>query len=172
MSFEREQYSNIEWCVTMAGATYLVTAVLMGALLFATVVAVVVGRDWRQYAPRLRPAPAGGTAAGARRLPGEATLDGIAHSPTAWVVGFLVLALGFGVGAVLAVGGADSGLPQLAWSTLGLLFLPLLVAYLVLGTYISGVHRGHPSARAAGEAALAFGLLLVAAVVTVLLTSG
>lgn len=144
----------------MADTASLVSALLMGTFLVAVVAALARGRRWRGYAP---------TTGEGRDL--QSTLVGATESPLAWVLAFVVLALGFGGGAVLFVtsSAAVRGTIGLA---MGLAFLAITAGYLLYGVYRSLRSRGRPSSEAAAAGAGVLGLLFVAAVALNLVLAG
>jgi len=140
----------------MAAVDFLVSTVVMGLFLLATIAFVRSG-DWRAYSPPEQERSLGSTVAG------------IARSPVAWIVGFLVAAFAAGGAAVLFVGGGlvaggpelTPTLQQLAGLVIGGVFALAIFLFFLLGSYASARGRGLKSAQAAGVTAALFGLLFV-----------
>jgi hypothetical protein len=143
----------------MVNATYLTSAVLT-ALLAAGVVALVLrGRRWERYTPRVADRELGGgsPATGLARVAG---------GTNTWTAAYIVLVVGFLLGAMVYSSGAVSGGAMIA------AVVAIVSLYLVAGVYVAMVENGRPSAQAAAGSALATGLLLVLAITVVLVTAG
>lgn len=157
----------------MAAINYLFSTVLMGLSLLAIGWTLTRLRTWQRYSPSAAAAGGGGYAFGSPAA-AESLLVRTMRSPTAWIVGFVLLALGVGGGTLVFVAG--STFPAEAVSTAGLalgaLAAVLLVGYLVVGIYRSAKGRGLGSSQAAVLSAWAFGLLVLAVVALKLLTAG
>lgn len=93
-------------------------------------------------------------------------LQTAADDPGVWAAGFLLLAVGLGVGAVAVVGdGLVEGVPaDLLAVVLGATFALVMVAYLFWGTYAASRHRGLGNAQAVGVGIGALGLVFLAVV--------
>lgn len=147
----------------MALDPYLLSTLVTGAVVVAVVLGISRLRQWSRY----RPGPDRRERSGGWSAAGSRTLSGLAADQRAWEVAFLVLAIGFGAGAVLAVSGAAvDGLVLV-----GLVFL-LVSVYLFSGVYLASRSRGRPSARAVAETVGVFALLFLVAVVVRLVASG
>jgi hypothetical protein len=148
----------------MAEIGYLASGLLMGALLVAVVAAL--GRVRERPAV---PAPASGDG---RETVGP--LDGVtaaagdvAASPTAWVVLFLVLVVGFGGATFAAVAGAT--VPGGLGVALIAAFAGIIGIYGLASVYGSLRGFGRPRAEAVAVSAFAVGLLGVLAITARLL---
>jgi hypothetical protein len=162
----------------MAETTYLVSAILTGALLLAVGAVVLRIENWRRYEL------AGGAGAGGAGVGGRAGADGgqsYARPPDgdtpgdsvgAWSAGFLALVAVAGGGAVLLV--SDAGLASAvgSWLALAVVFGVLLGAFLLWGTYSSARFRGLPSAHAALVSAWLLGTLFVTGIAVKLVLGG
>lgn len=142
----------------MAETAYLTSALLTGALLLAVWVLVSRMENWRSY--ELATANLG-------RDRGS-----LADSPAAWTVGFVLMALVAGGGAVLLVSDASIGAAVGGWTTIAGVFGVLLLGYLLYGTYSSARHRGLHSAQAALLSAWLFGSLVLVVIAAKLLFTG
>lgn len=143
----------------MAQESLLVSFVLGVALL--AVVVVFLGRGWRDYTP----------VAGWSRAERRSVLSRGADSPAVWTAAFVVLAVGFGMAAVLYVGG--SGIPE-GMAAVGGAFLVtaatlVFTLYVFYGTFVSAKNRGLKNSQAALLGAWAIGSLLVVAITVKLL---
>lgn len=137
----------------MAQFPLFATGLVMAAFLVAIFVAVLRIRRWKD-----EPAPDRDNALG--RMASRA-----AHSDDVWMLGFLLVAVVVGLGAVAFAGGdlvpVSQGLAQtLALGGLGL----LLVLFVFLGTYFSVRERGGPSARGAAIGSIVLGFLMLAVI--------
>lgn len=148
--------------------TLTTSTVITGVFLVAVIAATVVSsrRAASDGGRRPRPESEAANARSEHYVPGERLLVRLRGEMAAWIAGFLLLAVGFGGGAVLAVGDA----PSLGGVVLALL-VALLGAYLLAGVYLLGRQRGHSTALAVAESATAFGVVLIAAVVFQLVTA-
>ncbi|PSQ25884.1 hypothetical protein BRD03_12445 [Halobacteriales archaeon QS_9_68_17] len=147
--------------------TLTTSTVITGLFLVAVIAATVVSSRRAASDGGRRPrTEAETTGRSEHYVPGERLLARLRGEMAAWVAGFLLLAVGFGGGAVLAVGDA----PSLDGVVLALL-VALLGAYLLAGVYLLGRQRGHSTALAVAESATAFGVALIAAVVFQLVTA-
>ncbi|PSQ15094.1 hypothetical protein BRD00_15145 [Halobacteriales archaeon QS_8_69_26] len=137
----------------MAEFPLYATGLVMALFLVAIVAAVLRMRKWKDD-----PTPP-------RRGAVARTASSLAHSLDAWMVGFLVVTLALGFGAVLLAGGefvaVDPGLLRSA--VLGILG-GLLVLFVFLGTYFSVRERGGASARGVALGLLLLGLLVLAVI--------
>lgn len=140
---------------------YLASAALTGGLLVALAVGIARGRNWQ-------------------RSPSTSDRNwfdlaqSVTRSPTTWVVAFLALALGAGVGSVLFVSG--SAVPGVVRRGALLLVVGLFAVsmggYAFWGAYQAVRSRGVGSAQAALAGLWLVGVLFLVAVVVRLLTSG
>jgi len=133
----------------MASSTLLASSVVMALIAVTIGFAVVTGRPWKRYSLH-----ALGTRA--RDRGGEAT---------AWVAGFVLLALVAIGGTIAVLGGAGPG-TLVVGAAAGL----TLAAFAIGGTYAAGRSRGHPHSHAVGEALAVLGGLVVLAIAANLLT--
>lgn len=148
---------------TMVDLTYLMSTFLMG--LFLLVILVVIAR--------LRGVGRASTASGQRaasdlpdstgNVPARSTATDTVSSetPMEWVIGFLLLVLAAGGGAVMFIGGAQ--LPsigtQMAGVGLAVIIGGLVCGYFVSGIYLSLRSHGRHSAEAVGVTLWLLGLL-------------
>lgn len=154
----------------MAAINYLFSTLLMGLSLLVIGWTLTRIRPWQRYSPA-------GTGAPGYVFPattgGESLLVRTARSPTIWIVGFVLLALGFGAGTLVFIAGSTfpDGVARTAGLALGGLTALLLLFFLFLGVYRSARGRGLGSSQAAAVSAWVFGALLLAAIATKLLTA-
>ncbi|MDR5671780.1 putative membrane protein [Halalkaliarchaeum sp. AArc-CO] len=146
----------------------MVTAQLLSAVLMAGVLLVVF------LAATRRSRKAGGSSddrgpGGWRRL--QSRMKTAAEDPAVLAVGFLLLAVGMGLGVVAAVGdGFLEGVPvDLLAVVLGATLALVLVAYLFWGTYAASRRRGLGNAQAVGVGVGTLGLLFLAVIAAQLL---
>lgn len=138
----------------MAQLPYLASTVLMGLLLAGVFVGVM-----RLYQNR-------GYSVGQERTSRTESLVAFTRTPTAWILGFLLLVLVFGGGTLLFVGGyLDAALVGTVGLVLAAAGAFVLAGYLVYGMYQAARGRGHTSAGAAGEALITLGLVFLAVIV-------
>lgn len=106
---------------------------------------------------------------GWRRL--QAHLKTAADDPSVLAMGFLLLAVGMGLGVVAAVGdGFVEGVPvDLLAVVLGATLSLVVVAYLFWGTYTASRRRGLGNAQAVGVGIGTLGLLFLAVIAAQLL---
>lgn len=143
-------------------AEILVSTFLMGLVLIA--ITVMFQRSGR----------VGDDAAGEAADGGAMdALSRVAYSPVSWVVGFVLLALGLGGGAILVVAGPDisGALADDALYAVGGFFGALLLGYLTWGVYLSAKSKGIHTAGATALGLWALGLVLCVAVAAVLITT-
>jgi hypothetical protein len=138
----------------MAQLPYLASTVLMGLLLAGVFVGVMRLFQRRGYSVRQE-----------ERSRTESVVAFL-RTPTAWILGFILLVFVFGGGTILYVGGfLDAALV----GTVGLLLAAaaafVLSGYLVFGMYQAARGRGHTSAGAAGEALITLGLVFLVVIV-------
>jgi hypothetical protein len=140
---------------------YLASAALTGGLLVALAVGIARTRHWHRSPPT-------------EDRDWFDFAESVAQSPTAWVVAFLALALGAGVGSILFVSG--SAVPAIvhqgAFLLVVLLFVVSLGGYAFWGAYQAVRSRGVGSAQAALAGLWLVGSLFLLAVVVRLLTTG
>lgn len=151
----------------MAESAYLVSALVTGTLLLVVWGFILRLEDWRHY--ELAPSRPSRGAGAVERRGGERALverGSVEHddSMMAWTLGFLLLVLVAGGGAVLLVSDVALAASFGDWTTLVGVLGALLVAYLLWGTYSSARYRGLPSAHAALLSAWLFGSLVVAGI--------
>ncbi|MDG5774832.1 hypothetical protein VB773_15220 [Haloarculaceae archaeon H-GB2-1] len=135
---------------------HLASTFLMGALVVVLVTWAVTGRAWRTYAPTLE-------RAGDDAHPTGGTVSWLVSQPVVWMGGFVALALLL-VGGVVAFLSTPSAGLSLGVTVIGAMAL-LVVAYLLVGVYISATRRGHPRSLAAAETVSVGGALFLLAVV-------
>ncbi|WP_323190667.1 hypothetical protein [Halostella sp. PRR32] len=149
--------------------TLTISTVVTGLFLVAVAGATVVGsrRAASGGSPtRSRDAETAGRS-GDPVLPGERLLARLYDDVAAWIVGFVIVTVGFAAAGVFALGD-----PATLGDMLPILFVAMLALYLLAGVYLLGRQRGHSSALAVAESATAFGVLLVAGVVVKLVAAG
>lgn len=141
----------------MASTIYLVSAALMVLLLLA-VVGAVVGRNWKDYTPKLRKE--------------QSAWSALAGSESAWTLAFIVVALALGVGATWFVSGdaLSSSLVTIGGVVVGVLLAVTFLFYLFYGTYAAAKSRGFQRAAAVMAGSWVLGLLVVVVIVLNLLT--
>lgn len=141
---------------------YLLSGVLTGLFLIGTIVILARNRDWRDYSP----------ARDTRDRP--ATLQRVAASPTSWIAGFLLLALGLGLGALVVVGAVSvpAGLKGAAGPAMVAALLATLGGYVFLGVYNSIRYRGLYRSHAAAAGIWVLATLAVVGVAVMLVTAG
>lgn len=149
-------------------AITLISTVLT-VLLLAAVVAALMRMNSRQGPPMGTRRPDAierheGAVGHARELAG---------SPAVWTVGFLLLALGVGAAAVLAVGGAKlpAGAGGMLVGVLAGVAGIAVAAYLFWGAYSAVRFRGLGNAQAVGAALWLLGLTFLAVVAVRLIVS-
>lgn len=146
----------------MVEITYLTSTFLMGLFLLAIFVAIVRlrGVGWAS------PASSGRAAELPERtenVPARSTATDTVSSetPMGWVIGFLLLVLVAGGGAVMFIGGTQ--LPtvgtQMAGVGLAVIIGGLVCGYFVSGLYLSLRSHGRHSAEAVGVTLWLLGLL-------------
>lgn len=145
----------------MEVSVYLLSGVLMGVFLLGTVALLTRSRRWRHYSPTNDGPDAG------------AALERLAEHPATWMVGFLALALGLGLGAVVFVGGFP--VPEAIQSAAGTVMLVVVLAvfagYTFLGVYHAIRYRGLYRSQAAAAGIWIVGVLAVAGIAVMLLTA-
>lgn len=148
-----------------ATINYLFSTLLMGLSLLVIGWTLTQMRAWRQYTPG-----ASGFGAGAGR---ESRLAAFVRSPAAWMLGFVLLALVFGGGALAFIGGLSlpEGVSQAAGLSMAAAAVVLLVSFLVVGVYRAAKDRGIPSSQAAAMGAWVFGLVVLTVVTVRLVTT-
>lgn len=129
--------------------TLFLSTLLTGALVLAVVLVAVRWVDWQGYT---QDSPEG---------PGM--VSRAAGNPTVWIVGFLLLLVVFGGGAVVFVAGI--GLPESMVSAIGLVLgvatATVVGGYLFYGTYASARGRGRPSSVAVAEGSTLVGTMVL-----------
>lgn len=149
----------------MAEPAYFVSALVTGILLLGVWAFLARIEDWRRYQPASTlPQPDRGGDTG-----GSARSD---DSTTAWIVGFLLLTLSVGGGAVLIVSDPSFAAGVGEWVAVSVAFGLMLLGFLLWGTYSSARHRGLPSAHAALLSAWLLGSLSVTAIAVKLVLTG
>ena len=145
---------------TMVNTGYLASTAVMGLLVVGVVVFMLRARRWEHYTPDVayQNVDAGGSspATGLSRLAGE---------ESTWTVAYVVLVLGFMLGAMVYASGAITGMAMMG--ALG----AIIALYLVAGIYFAMVEHGRPSAQAVAGSAVATGMLSVVAITLLLVTS-
>ena len=144
----------------MVNTAYLASTLVMGLLGVGVVVLVLRVRRWQQYTPRV--AYDDIDAGGGRPTTGLARMAGQTNT---WTVAYVLLVLGFLLGAVVYSSGAVTGMTMIA--AVG----GLIAVYLVGGIYFAMREHGRPSAQAAAGSAVATGMLSVLAITVTLLVS-
>ena len=141
---------------------YLLSGILTGLFLLGTIVALARNGDWRGYSP------AGETSGG-----GE-TVGRVAASPATWIVGFLLLTLGLGLGALVVVGAVPvpAGVKGAATPVMVAALLATLGGYVFLGVYNSIRYRGLYRSHAAAAGIWVLATLAVMGVAVMLVTAG
>ncbi|ELZ81458.1 hypothetical protein C455_04676 [Haloferax larsenii JCM 13917] len=141
--------------------TELFVGFVVGVVLLAFVVAYV-GRGWRQYTVS---APVGGGGSGGSSGETSSTMSNWTEDPTVLSLAFLLLALGFGLIAVLFVGGG--GVSEEMTNTAGAVLVGatvlVVVAYLFHGTYHAARSWGLERSQAALLGSWVLGLLFIVA---------
>ncbi|WP_123536272.1 hypothetical protein [Halosimplex salinum] len=144
----------------MVNTAYLASTVVMGLLGVGVFVLAQRLRGWEHYTPRVA---YGDIDAGHGR---PATgLAGVAGRTSTWTAAYIVLVLGFLLGATVYASGAITGPSMIA--ALG----ALVAVYLVGGIYFAMREHGRPSAQAAAGSAVATGMLFVVAITVLLVVS-
>lgn len=145
----------------MVALGYVLSALVMGLILVGIVV-FVTRMDWQHYAPE------------GRRRGALATGERLLGNPAVWTLAFLLLALGSGAAAILALGGVavDRATRDLAMIAVFGAFAAALGVALAFSTYRSARFRGLNRAQAAGVGGWTVGLLLILSVVVKLATTG
>lgn len=146
----------------MQVSVYPLSGLLMGVVLLATVVLLTRSRKWRRYSPTNEGPDA------------AAALERLAGHPATWVVGFLALALGLGLGAVAFVGGfpIPAAVQSAAGTAMLLVVLAVFAGYTFLGVYHAVRYRGLYRSQAAAAGIWIVGVLAVAGIAVMLLTAG
>lgn len=139
----------------MATYSYLVSGLLMGTVLLVLIAAVNRTQHRREVS----------TAATATtpQHSVEERVRSTVQNPTAWIVAFFLLVLGFGGGTILFVsgGGVPGYVKQLAGFLMGGIFAVLMTAFVFWGIYDSGRSRGIPSAQAVAIGFWVLGLFVI-----------
>lgn len=148
----------------MVEITYLLSTFLMGLFLLAVLVAIV----------RLRGVSRAATASSGRaaelpertrNVPARSTAtDTVSEeTPMGWVIGFLLLVLAAGGGAILFIGGTQPRLPtvgtQLAGMGMAVIIGGLVCGYFASGLYLSLRSHGRHRAEAVGVTLWLLGLV-------------
>jgi hypothetical protein len=134
----------------MATTDYVISTVVMGALLLLVGVAVSRFRHWRHYSP--------GT--GTHDEHRTSLLATAASSLGLWVLIFVCLVAVLGGGVVYI---SQTGQHLLALAAVGAL---VFVGYLTVGIYATAKSRGHPHSHAVAEALTVLGGLGIVAITT------
>lgn len=129
-----------------------VIGAVMGFVLLLIAGSVNVIRAWRRESPEAE-------------APGRSFAQ-VLDDPATWNVVFIVIALAFGVGAVVFVGGID--IPAVGQETVGQVLVVsfgiLLGLFFLAGLYSSVRARGVESAPAIGVLSAILGLLVLVAI--------
>ena len=144
----------------MVNTAYLASTLVMGLLVVGVVVLMLRVRRWQQYTPRV--AYDDIDAGGSRPATGLARVAGQTNT---WTVAYILLTVGFLLGAVVYSSGAVTEMTMLA------ALAALVAVYLVAGIYFAMREHGRPSAQAAAGSAVATGMLSVLAITVTLLVS-
>ena len=144
----------------MVNTAYLASTLVMGLLVVGVVVLMLRVRRWQHYTPRV--AYDDIDAGGSRPATGLARVAGQTNT---WTVAYILLTVGFLLGAVVYSSGAVTGMTMLA------ALAALVAVYLVAGIYFAMREHGRPSAQAAAGSAVATGMLSVLAITVTLLVS-
>lgn len=142
----------------MAELAYLTSALVTGALLLVVWALVARMENWRSYELTI-----------ADLAPEDGSL---ADSPAVWTLGFLLMTLVAGGGAVLLVSDVSLAANLGGWIAMAGVFGVFLLGYLLYGTYSSARNRGLHSSQAALLSAWLFGSLVVVAIAAKLLFTG
>ncbi|GAB7092859.1 hypothetical protein JCM30237_00110 [Halolamina litorea] len=142
----------------MASTIYLVSAALM-ALLLVAVVAAVVGRNWKDYTPKLGD--------------DQSLASALAGNESVWTLAFIVGALALGFGAMLFVSGDafSTSLVSVGGIVVALSLALSFVFYLFYGTYAAAKARGFQRAAAVMAGSWMLALLLVLVITVQLVTA-
>jgi pheromone shutdown protein TraB len=136
----------------MSASTYLVSAVVMGALVIGVTLLVRRGGQWRQYTVR----------EGDRRE----QFRSLASDASVWKLGYLVLTI---LGIVVTIYALANGNAALFVVSLGAGF----AGFIAISIYVLATAKGHPHSHAVGEAVAAMGALgLLTVVGWLLFTAG
>lgn len=156
----------------MPEINYLFSTLLMGLGLLAIGWTLTRMRGWQRYSPA-GAAGAGGYAFGSPP-DRESLVERAMRSPVAWIVAFVLLALGFGGGTLLFVSGSTfvEGVARPAGLALGAIAVVLLGFYLLVGVYRAAMGHGMKSAQAAAVSAWLFGTLVLVVVAVRLVLAG
>ena len=128
--------------------TLILSTLLTGVLVLAIALAAVRWVDWRGYA---LDSPEG---------PG--LVSRVASHPAAWIVGFLLLLVVFGGGAVAFVAGTLSeSMVNAVGLVLGVVTAAVVAGYVFYGTYASARGRGRPASVAVAEGSTLVGALFL-----------
>lgn len=145
---------------TMVNTGYLASTAVMGLLVVGVVVFMLRARRWEHYTPTVAyqdiDAGSGTPAAGVSRLAGE---------ESTWTVAYVLLVVGFMLGAMVYASGAITGMAMMG--ALG----AIIALYLVAGVYFAMVEHGRTSAEAVAGSAVTTGFLFVLAITLLLVTS-
>lgn len=146
----------------MEVSAYLLSGVLTGLFLVGTVLVLSRNRKWRHYSP------AGGVSDS-----GE-TIERVAEAPATWAVGFVLLAVGLGLGTLVVVGGLSvpAGVQGVASLVMAAVVLSVLAAYTFLGVYHAIRYRGLYRSQAVAAGVWVIATLMVGGIAVMLLTAG
>ena len=136
----------------MVNTAYLASTLVMGLLGVGVVALMLRVRRWQHYTPRVA---YDDIDAGGRPTTGLARMAGQTNT---WTAAYILLVLGFLLGAVVYSSGAVTGTAMLA------ALAALVAVYLVAGIYFAMREHGRPSAQAAAGSAVATGMLSVLAI--------
>lgn len=125
----------------------LVSTLVTGLVLLITVVTVLRIRKWERSEPLFK---------------AEHDVSSLLENPTALTGIFLVLALGFTVGAIAYVGGISVGIdPAVIGQLLIAAFGVVVLLFVLFGVYIAARARGLSSAPAVGVSSVLLGILVL-----------
>jgi len=144
---------------TMVNTGYLASTAVMGLLAVGVVVFMLRARRWEHYTPQVAYDMDGGSGAPATGL------ARLAGQESTWTVAYVVLVLGFLLGAMVYASGAITGMAMMG--ALG----AIIALYLVAGVYIAMVEHGRTSAEAVAGSAVTTGFLFVLVITLLLVTS-
>ncbi len=125
----------------------LASTLVTGFVLLITIVTVLRIRKWERNEPLLKP---------------DADVSSVLENPTILTGIFLVLALGFTLGAIAYVGGISVGIdPAMIGQLLIGAFGVVVVLFVLVGVYLAARARGLSSAPAVGVSSVLFGILVL-----------
>jgi len=136
----------------MAESIYLASTLIMGLLIVGVVALALRARRWEHYTPQVA---YGDLNAGGGRP--RSAIGRVVATPSVWTATYILLAVVFLGGVIVAAGGGVSMAGPAVMGALG----AVLAGYVIGGVYVALRQHGRPTAQAVGGAAVALGGLFL-----------